>query len=183
MSSFCKTCGAEISDDDSGFDAFWRAYPKKADKVVAFKSWKKLRAADRLAVMNDLPRRILTWNLKGWQLGGDFRPSPPNPSTYLNKRRWEDEISVPAIVKSKMDGGLARRSVDEVFRGVVEAENTAGRACGGVPAPIQASASNSPQRGASPLPPTDPDLLQTPAQRRANMARLGSILDGLGKIF
>jgi hypothetical protein len=179
MSSFCKTCGAEISDDDSGFDAFWQLYPKKADKVVAFKSWKKLRPADRLAVMNDLPRRIPTWaltkGLEGEIVNGHWKPSPPNPSTYLNKRRWEDEISVPAVVKPKMDGGLARRSVDEVL-GSGSAESKGSRLL--KQSPVGSPSNGLRQEGQEHA---APDL--TMSQRRANMARLGSILDGLGKIF
>ena len=87
--AFCEQCGKELKEDPSGFDGFWNLYPKKADKIVAFRAWKKLRAVDRIAIMDDLPRRIPTWNLNGAS-AGEFRPSPPNPSTYLNKRRWED---------------------------------------------------------------------------------------------
>jgi hypothetical protein len=68
------------------FSEFWKAYPKKVAKPAAQKAWSKC-AGESEAILADLKRRI-------W-------PDPqfiPNPATYLNQRRWEDE-SVGAVVR------------------------------------------------------------------------------------
>jgi hypothetical protein len=71
-----------------GFAEFWSAYPKKQGKAAAEKAWGKL-APDA-----DLQTRILTAvdvakRSDGWRKdGGQFIPQP---ATWLNGRRWEDE--------------------------------------------------------------------------------------------
>ena len=68
-----------------GFMEFWKAYPKKVGKGAAEKSWSKAKP-DLQAIL-----AALAWQAKqeAWTKdGGQFIP---NPSTYLNQRRWEDE--------------------------------------------------------------------------------------------
>jgi uncharacterized protein YdaU (DUF1376 family) len=77
---------AKRSDDR--FDAWWSAYPKKTGKGAALKAWTKIRPSDTTvaAMLN-----ALEWqrNQPQWQKdGGAFIP---NPATYLNQSRWEDE--------------------------------------------------------------------------------------------
>ena len=71
----------------SNFLKFWEKYPKKIGKGSAFASYQKIK----------LPRPSLDILLnavteqnksKQWQ-NNQFIP---NPSTWLNQRRWEDEI-------------------------------------------------------------------------------------------
>ena len=70
------------------FDEFWAAYPKHVAKKPARRAWDKLHA-DR-----DLLDALLTaleWQTRteAWQRdGGRY---VPNPATWLNGRRWEDE--------------------------------------------------------------------------------------------
>ena len=70
------------------FDEFWVAYPKHVAKKSARRAWDKLHA-DR-----DLLDALLTaleWQtrMEAWQRdGGRY---VPNPATWLNGRRWEDE--------------------------------------------------------------------------------------------
>ena len=70
------------------FDEFWAAYPKHVAKKPARRAWDKLHA-DR-----DLLDALLTaleWQIRteAWQRdGGRY---VPNPATWLNGRRWEDE--------------------------------------------------------------------------------------------
>jgi len=73
----------------SGFDDFWAVYPKKDAKQAAVKAWLKLKPDDDLkqaiiaGVQRDIDGR--------WK--GAERRYIPNPTTYLNQRRWEDEIT------------------------------------------------------------------------------------------
>ena len=75
------------------FDEFWAAYPKHVAKKPARRAWDKLHA-DR-----DLLDALLTaleWQTRteAWQRdGGRY---VPNPATWLNGRRWEDEPQPPA---------------------------------------------------------------------------------------
>lgn len=72
-----------------GFDEFWAVYPKKDAKQAAIKAWDKLKPDDDLkqaiiaGVQRDIDGR--------WK--GAERRYIPNPTTYLNQRRWEDEIT------------------------------------------------------------------------------------------
>lgn len=80
--------GDEYSSD---FLEFWEEYPKgrKRSKPTAWRAWKKLRpdAALRATILNALRKHSQSadW-LKD---GGQFIPYP---ATWLNQRRWEDEI-------------------------------------------------------------------------------------------
>ena len=75
------------------FDEFWAAYPKHVAKKPARRAWDKLHA-DR-----DLLDALLTaleWQTRteAWQRdGGRY---VPNPATWLNGHRWEDEPQPPA---------------------------------------------------------------------------------------
>lgn len=69
----------------SEFDSFWRAYPKKVGKGDALKAWGKAKP--------DLPTvlKALEWQRQAPQWLRDGGQYIPNPSTYLNQKRWEDE--------------------------------------------------------------------------------------------
>ncbi len=71
------------------FDLFWAAYPKKVGKKAAQKAWKNAKVSADLfdKIMNAVGKaRITTQWLRE---GGRYIP---NPSTWLNEGRWDDEI-------------------------------------------------------------------------------------------
>lgn len=70
-----------------GFPQFQGLYPKKADWERASAAWKLLSEADRTLVLEDLPKRVLG---KDWTK--DEGKYIPLAKTYLEGRRWEDEI-------------------------------------------------------------------------------------------
>ena len=68
------------------FDEFWKVYPKKAGKKDCLKKWKTLKLDEfGLLIIADVTRRRI--DDVGWCDG-----YIPNPLTYLNGARWEDEI-------------------------------------------------------------------------------------------
>lgn len=70
------------------FDAFWSEYPKKIGKGEAWKSWKKIRPDDALSSKMVVAVRFQR-DCQQWKKdNGQFIP---NPATWLNQRRWEDE--------------------------------------------------------------------------------------------
>jgi hypothetical protein len=70
----------------TGFENFWKLYPKKVAKKSCFEIWKRkhLHLKESLLVA-DIKKRISS--CCKWK-GGYI----PNPQTYLNGERWEDEI-------------------------------------------------------------------------------------------
>lgn len=71
------------------FVEFWKAYPKKVGKGVAEKAFKKIRpSAELFAQMLEAVSRQR--NSDQWRRdNGRF---VPNPATWLNQRRWEDDL-------------------------------------------------------------------------------------------
>lgn len=68
-----------------GFDRFWAAYPRKVGKGAAERSFERVHPdaalLDRMLRAIEVQRQSDTW-LRGYI---------PNPATWLNQRRWEDE--------------------------------------------------------------------------------------------
>ena len=82
------------------FDRFWDAYPKKVAKPVAEKAFQKLNPSEKLwkRIISDVEARKTS---RDWTKdGGQYIP---NPSTYLNQRRWEDEIQTVKAKETSMD--------------------------------------------------------------------------------
>ena len=78
---------------DSDFDAFWAAYPRKVGKADARKAFKKAKAPlDTLLAAIDRQKQSDQWQKSGGQY-------IPNPSTWLNQGRWEDELPTAGYQK------------------------------------------------------------------------------------
>jgi len=71
------------------FSDFWTDYPKKVDKPRAERAFAKLKMNDDL--MNKLMAGLYKYIDKKWK--GKEKEFIPNPATWLNGRRWEDEIT------------------------------------------------------------------------------------------
>jgi len=71
------------------FDEWYSSYPKKKDKAKAMKAWSKLKVDDSLLseMLSSLEKQkaSIDWTKENGQY-------IPLPSTYLNGRRWEDEV-------------------------------------------------------------------------------------------
>lgn len=89
---------------DAGFAKFWDAYPKKVGKGDAEKSWSKLQQpAEALErILN-----ALAWQRASEQWTKSSGQFIPNPATYLNQRRWEDERTTPNLPAS-----ISQRNAD-----------------------------------------------------------------------
>lgn len=72
-----------------GFEDFWKAYPKKKARPAAIKAFK---AAKLNGSLGDVLTHVATMSASDdWTKDqGQF---VPYPATYLNQRRWEDEMS------------------------------------------------------------------------------------------
>lgn len=87
----------DASDDASLFDRFWQAYPKKVGKDAAQKAFDKRKPDEGLLVAM-LSTLAVQANSAQWlKDDGQF---VPNPATWLNQGRWQDEVTADD------DGGM-----------------------------------------------------------------------------
>jgi uncharacterized protein YdaU (DUF1376 family) len=80
---------------DDLFPKFWKLYPNKKGKAAAEKAWKKLKVTDDLfaLIAQGLAKQCVS---PGWTKdNGQFIP---HPATWLNGKRWEDEVLTPSNV-------------------------------------------------------------------------------------
>lgn len=88
-----------VHDFPPGFEAFWAAYPRKIGKDAAAKAFAKLKPDEALlhAVLTAVKAQAAS---EQWTKDeGQFIP---HASTWLNGRRWEDEIRKPNPVDDIM---------------------------------------------------------------------------------
>ncbi len=76
------------NDLDDGFEEFWQAYPKKVGKEAARKSWEKYKPNLELVL------HTLEWQIESDQWRRNDGQFIPNPATYLNQGRWQDQQPV-----------------------------------------------------------------------------------------
>lgn len=101
-----------LSAIDRRFDEFWTFYPKKIGKGAARKSYDKIKPSDelhkRMLAAIVTAKRSDQWTRDGGQY-------IPNPATWLNQQRWDDEPrsagrpSQPALSKAEQFMEMARR--------------------------------------------------------------------------
>ena len=91
------------------FNTFWDIYPKKIAKEYAYKCFIKIDNLESIfdTIIESIKRHKM-W--RGWS---DARYIP-HPSTFINQRRWEDEL--PDVEVSSFD-------VDEFFQAALERSN------------------------------------------------------------
>ena len=72
-------------EGDNGFDLFWNTYPRKVGKGKAEEAWVKHKPN-----VEDV-LKTLTWQKESKQWFKDNGTYIPNPTTYINQKRWLDE--------------------------------------------------------------------------------------------
>lgn len=87
------------------FDRFWTAYPRKVAKPDARKKFEKLNPDEALLetmlAAIEKQKRSDQWIRDGGQF-------IPHPSTWLNQRRWEDEVTETRAVRVTAQGYTQR---------------------------------------------------------------------------
>ncbi len=74
------------------FERFWKAYPKKIGKSLCLRKWKAIKPTPELVetMLTAIENQKQSDSWKKEQ--GQFIP---NPHTWLNQGRWEDEVEKP----------------------------------------------------------------------------------------
>ena len=95
--------GAKRSDAE--FEIFWSAYPTKVGKQPARKAFDKVKVpVETLVAAIERQKCSSQWSKDGGQY-------IPNPATWLNQCRWEDEL--PEAAKSVWNGTQRPLDADE----------------------------------------------------------------------
>lgn len=96
--SYHDSCGVgkkpvlvKKQDAVDGFDAFWAVYPRHESKAVARKAWNKLKPS---AELQEIMGKALMRQKQSPQWNKDGGQYIPYASTWLNQRRWEDEVKI-----------------------------------------------------------------------------------------
>lgn len=105
-------CAPSAHDEPKAdlFDRFWKLYPNKKNKTNARKAWAKLKVTDDLfdQIIAGLARYCESpdWTKDG----GRFIP---HPTTWLNGKRWEDEVDLPTTNVHKFPGASRHSGFDD----------------------------------------------------------------------
>ena len=83
-----KTRIEPVVQKDPLFVEFWKAYPRKTNKEFAEKVFAKLKVDE--AMLTKMIQAIYVQNKSVWK--DKEQQYIPHPSTWLNGKRWEDEI-------------------------------------------------------------------------------------------
>ena len=69
------------------FDEFWKHYPRKVSKPNALKAWLKVKPDDELT-------KTIISAISKQNLSAKEEQFIPHPASWLNGKRWEDEVKV-----------------------------------------------------------------------------------------
>lgn len=88
---------------ERAFEVFWQSYPKKQAKKTAFKAWQKIKPSP---TMDDAVKlaQIVQEHAKTPQWKKDRGEFIPMASTWLNNRRWEDDLSAIQVDEYEYSG-------------------------------------------------------------------------------
>lgn len=90
-----------------GFDEFWAVYPKKVGKQAALKAFQKVKEPMETLLS------ALEWQKCSDQWSRDNGRYIPNPATWLNQNRWEDEIPNRKMPSAEQSSVLNRVFVSD----------------------------------------------------------------------
>ena len=83
----------EVIDIDF-FNEVWNLYNKKLNKEESVNAFKKIKSSEYEVIKNHIPNFVKTFKDKQYQ---------PYFSTYLNKKRWQDEVDTKQPVQPRLE--------------------------------------------------------------------------------
>lgn len=105
---------ADVSIYLPDFLRFWDTFPRKDGKRKALEAWNRLSPEMREMATTDVPQR----SAANW--AGREVSKIPHAATYLNQRRWEDEIA-PANAIAEPARPRLSKGMGELMDGYAEA--------------------------------------------------------------
>ena len=107
-----KEKSSKTNKEDFTFNSFYDIYPRKVGKAEALKAYKKIHDKDLKAVFSGLNRYVEKWSKEKTEK--DFIP---HASTWLNQKRWDDEIDITIEqpkFKDQLDEQISKRSSNAI---------------------------------------------------------------------
>lgn len=92
--------GTQSDIQEKRFNEFWSEYPKKIGKKAAQNAWKKLKPD---ATLFDRIMQAVRTAKKSEQWKRENGRFIPNPSTWLNQGRWDDELTPTSSSSASYD--------------------------------------------------------------------------------
>lgn len=93
---------------DALWEQFWKMYPRKTNKQAAVKAWNKLADADKTTALE-----VLDLHVEHWTRSQTQQQFIPHASTWLNARRWEDELTAARQGKQAPGMAVVRQLLEE----------------------------------------------------------------------
>lgn len=93
----------DASEDPTGFAEFWSAYPNRKARQDAVKAWRKINPSDALqaSILKAIAEQCQG---EDWRKeGGRF---VPHAATWLNGKRWQDELPAALQAADMFAGGV-----------------------------------------------------------------------------
>lgn len=100
--------------ESPSFEAFWEAYPRHTEKAKAIEAFARLSPIDQINAT------------KGAEYHAKFNPQWRNPklvphaTTFLNRRRWEDEIVEDIDAKARVHASISTAPAMGVWKAMVQ---------------------------------------------------------------
>lgn len=101
---------------DAEFDAFWEAYPRKEGKQKAKAAFEKVN------VPLDVLLNAIEQQKESAQWSKDNGQFIPHPTTWLNGKRWEDEVVMAGNAQMGASGRLGEAERAAIQRLLAESE-------------------------------------------------------------
>ena len=84
-----------VNDNDINiFNDLWNLYNKKLNKEESVNAFKKIKSSEYEVIKNHIPNFVKQFQDKKYQ---------PYFSTYLNKKRWQDEVDTKQPVQPRLE--------------------------------------------------------------------------------
>ena len=94
----------------AGFEKFWSAYPRKEGKQKARAAFEKVTVSlDTLLSAIDEQKKSAQWNKDGEQF-------IPHAATWLNGKRWEDQLPRDTSIPKGASGTLGEAELEAIRR-------------------------------------------------------------------
>lgn len=95
-----ETNGYVVVND---FEQFWKAYPRKIGKKDALKAWGKAKDKPQISLILE----AIGSQVRSEQWTKDNGQYIPNPSTWINQGRWDDQpdIKAPTVMEAFLQRG------------------------------------------------------------------------------
>jgi DNA-binding transcriptional MocR family regulator len=98
------------TDPQEGFAVFWKLYPRKVQKAKAKAAWEKLAVTPEMftVITAALARQVTS--IDWLKSNGQFIP---HPTSWLNGKRWEDELQPAAVAARSRHSGFDQIDYEE----------------------------------------------------------------------